>query len=1703
MWSVFLFLFLLHPCVSCPAGEYKTPSGCQTCPTGYTSLADDVSCFPSKRIAIAYTRSGVNTFIRLCTVENGIMTCNFQHNLLQTNVIDVQMQGYTMCVLYDSGILRCNRNIPDLPDVVNDVLSFDLYTGNDSKQHLDITFHSNNKKAFYKKYIVFEDNTNKYFQYDGDILHYKRSDTVVDSSVHAVVFRESIRLLENPRGVFLSREWKVEHMINDFSFIRCTKVNTTGQLSCSQLEGNTELGFEELMPPHDEVIDVSIAGKHICGIFRATSNIFTNCWRFHTAEDINEAFYVSDTVLYDTLSPVSQQSSTSMQLVTGLTWLAPTGEGCQNPIACNFDYLANETDLLNNPCATPFSQRYRCDSENSEKTRYVPDQGIYVHNPGVCIDAPDTNGNGWCDDEEVFGCVDTKACNSQSCSASSCGSPVGSYCETDDDCLSYTCIYEESSSRFKCAHPITEDVTFERRHANNVIMNWEYVTKPSNNFCRYPYNSNFRCKINDKRFPIISMKTDSLISTGYDDNNDVYVSTTFERSMSLRCIDIPAYESYCNLGCSDNIMYTNAFNQSFTTNDACCACGGGRIFDTSRGTPIMDFNQDGIPDPWSLIASNPLNCFFNPFNMTLLPNQTEYYYEQPYACISSKDRICDDPYASNYIFPNTSLAPAYRIDDRYCTYEFTVETTQSEIVTTSNRCALSGCTDPFACNFNVSVGIDDGSCEYADTCPTDIAIPLRDSETNIVKHCEVSNWSPWTPCTAYCGESTRTRTRTITQHPQTIFGAPCPDLQETESCNVPSCDTDFIVHIEHDTHVCKLYSENQLVPNVTVCPLHDYTYACANCLYTYQNISIRDTTFIGPNTGVFTFEYDNSISCAEQSLLIDVSFEGCSLEQLQTLYESYGCTSTCLSEQCTEIFNQITFKDNTHQQRCDVSTTLCTQENYDSFWLEETCSCNSPKQINTTINTCAYLEDSCGNIDGLNTCQDTCDDPTAKNYLEQNTACEYCPEGTSGENCQYCNTGYGHEYDRAYLLAPQNARPQKCYLCENDFYNNASNTIGPCATGSCPMGYGYYFARTQDSGPTGLTAAQFYIPRRDWSEWLEPTWPLNHDLKLNSITDMTLIHSGTVFRYGGQEYNHYREYNLTRGTYQYTYWVTKNGTWHTICDDNFNVTLAAEVCSDTCEKPILESEVSFSFEDNVGGYELRPFVFERYVGYRNGEDVYYNSTCTSSKRIAVTCPVHCYFDDNVITEDVLDIYDEQYSDGLSAQPVCLQCQPGSFSDSDTTGQCQACPTGFFTAQAGAEQCSPHSLCQPGTQRTNVVSTTVDTICESCPVGFYSTGNGACSACSCPSGKYSLGCGGGSAGECIDDTCITGEWSQWSDCVNCVETRTRDVLFKASGYVCPRTETQTCCTNECDQPGYDNYVSTASYGDASLCTCNEGRFYDGTSCKPFSTCEDGAQISVPGDATRDVECECIAGRFYNGTACQIHSTCNAGFEPVGGNATHDVECVACAAGTYSTDGSTCNLCADVSCPTGQDNRNCGGSSSGTCSKDCVVGPWSVYTDCSVVCGNGTKTRTRENQAPIGDGDACPTENSDTVACNTITCDQYCSDLGYDKADVNDVCTCNDGRFFDVDDDTCKPHSTCPLGTQRESDGTQTSDVTCATCEYIHCATATQIKNRYRTVVEQSCASMGNVTENIFARIADASRMQLYSAYMNRYNGTCTS
>merc|ERR1719162_1961134 len=61
----------------------------------------------------------------------------------------------------------------------------------------------------------------------------------------------------------------------------------------------------------------------------------------------------------------------------------------------------------------------------------------------------------------------------------------------------------------------------------------------------------------------------------------------------------------------------------------------------------------------------------------------------------------------------------------------------------------------------------------------------------------------------------------------------------------------------------------------------------------------------------------------------------------------------------------------------------------------------------------------------------------------------------------------------------------------------------------------------------------------------------------------------------------------------------------------------------------------------------------------------------------------------------------------------------------------------------------------------------------------------------------------------------------------------------------------------------------------------------------------------------------------------------------------------------------------------------------CAKDCKVTSWTAWTECSAMCGGGTRSRTRRvvQMADHG-GEICPGENNIAESCNVQSCVPDC-------------------------------------------------------------------------------------------------------------------
>jgi len=451
--------------------------------------------------------------------------------------------------------------------------------------------------------------------------------------------------------------------------------------------------------------------------------------------------------------------------------------GCLNPKGCNYNALFKfpiEAGSLDD-CWYPFDDvDYSCPKASPsdwtqdkrkwrENPRYQPEYGGYMYNPGQCKSDNDDNVNGWCDDlDEVYGCTHTGACNSGILTARATKTRIGYPCTMDADCYSNRCLFCDGA--YRCSRE-AKDRDETMAWANNVkytcvkdARNREFVTVSNNQFCRFPYKDEYTCKQNDIDFTSIQGTTVSTTSLA----SDQALIVTPEMRDRIRCIDVPGFND-CparSEDCSAQKADSSEDNLGAAQRDACCVCGGGRIFDTSRGKPVNDMKRDGRPDSWMIKGSRgPSCCDYNPFNVFRV-NETcvkhdsnndgmcdEYTDGTEWKALTS---VCTDPAASNY---NPEIDPATeKTAESACQYKGK----QLDALKTS------GCQHPDMCGFNPFA-------TFSSTCAPMPSQSTCDNET-------------YTPVVLHCPN--------IVSDIPPIQGCP-HTLQNGEACLTPSCEAGF------------------------------------------------------------------------------------------------------------------------------------------------------------------------------------------------------------------------------------------------------------------------------------------------------------------------------------------------------------------------------------------------------------------------------------------------------------------------------------------------------------------------------------------------------------------------------------------------------------------------------------------------------------------------------------------------------------------------------------------------------------------------------------------------------------------------------------------------------------------------------------------------------------------------------------------------
>ncbi|XP_064613600.1 uncharacterized protein LOC135477432 [Liolophura sinensis] len=227
-------------------------------------------------------------------------------------------------------------------------------------------------------------------------------------------------------------------------------------------------------------------------------------------------------------------------------------------------------------------------------------------------------------------------------------------------------------------------------------------------------------------------------------------------------------------------------------------------------------------------------------------------------------------------------------------------------------------------------------------------------------------------------------------------------------------------------------------------------------------------------------------------------------------------------------------------------------------------------------------------------------------------------------------------------------------------------------------------------------------------------------------------------------------------------------------------------------------------------------------------------------------------------------------------------------------------------------------------------------------------------------------------DCNTDNCPEPpEWSTWSAWSTCSATCNGGVTTRT------RTCTKSGKTNkdeDCDgEPLESAACNTDSCTTEGPPSCEGGKVYKNCSESCPRTCQElrMSAICIEPEAC-EPGCGCKEGEVEYRGQCILETNCPC-YDDQGNEVPEGIEV---------TD-SPCEVC---SCKNGQ--YKC--QQKDDCDTPCGWSDWTSWGECSVTCGEGTKTRYRtpNNPAPTGNGAECEGPSSETVSCQRDECPAAC-------------------------------------------------------------------------------------------------------------------
>jgi hypothetical protein len=244
-------------------------------------------------------------------------------------------------------------------------------------------------------------------------------------------------------------------------------------------------------------------------------------------------------------------------------------------------------------------------------------------------------------------------------------------------------------------------------------------------------------------------------------------------------------------------------------------------------------------------------------------------------------------------------------------------------------------------------------------------------------------------------------------------------------------------------------------------------------------------------------------------------------------------------------------------------------------------------------------------------------------------------------------------------------------------------------------------------------------------------------------------------------------------------------------------------------------------------------------------------------------------------------------------------------------------------------------------------------------------------------------------------CVVSSWSAWSacssECGDGVRSRTRTIVSPATpgGNPCPALiQRETCnvtsCGPLCEEGALFVYSACPACGDGYI----EHRWYY-TAYNESADCPDYGS-NVTACFIEPCSVDCVVTEWSEWTPCTA---------PCGGG-TRERARVILVEDEYGGEECPSNLNETGVCNTD------------ACPRSCEVSAWSNWSTCSVSCGGGTTTRTRNitvSYIPGPGTTPCPTL-SESTTCNTAGCPIACvvsnwTDFGVCQRSATNTTTCS--------------------------------------------------------------------------------------------------